>query len=68
MFAEAKTEAWSGRFAAPMDELLTDYQQCLDIDIRLAGVDIAGNTRCGDLQLRSTIGRPNPEHASNFLD
>jgi len=52
MFAEAKTEAWSGRFAAPMDELLTDYQQCLDIDIRLAGVDIAGSLAHAEMLAR----------------
>ena len=52
MFAEAKTEAWSGRFAAPMDALLTDYQQCLDIDIRLAEVDIAGSLAHAEMLAR----------------
>ena len=43
MLKKALSEAWSGRFAVPMDELLTAYQQCLDVDIRLADADITGS-------------------------
>src|SRR5882762_5995875 len=34
----------------------------------VARVDLAGNARSGQLQLRSAIGRSNPEHVPNFLD
>src|ERR1041384_684789 len=34
----------------------------------VAGVDASGDSRCCELQLRSTVGCSHPEHASNFLD
>src|SRR6187551_2056269 len=34
----------------------------------VANVDAPGDSRCCELQLRSPVGRTNPEHASNFLD